>query len=71
MSDRYQVVETANDDLRRLLAIDYVCRFSRHDSLADDIAIGEIRFDDNITESDIDEPLAVALAGRWRQGEHR
>ena len=62
---RYQVAESGGDDLPLLLAIDRVGRSPRQDSFVnDDSGNGEHRADDDDSESEIDEPLAVALAVR-------
>ena len=60
---RYQVAESGGDDLPLLLAIDRVGRSPRQDSFVnDDSGNGEHRADDDDSESEIDEPLAVAFA---------
>ena len=62
---RYQVAESGGDDLPLLLAIDRVGRTTRQDSLAnDDSGNSEYRADDDDSEGEIDEPLAMALAVR-------
>ena len=58
---RYQVAESGGDNLPLLLAIDRVGRSPRQDSFVnDDSGNGEHRADDDDSESEIDEPLAVA-----------
>jgi hypothetical protein len=61
---RHQVAGSSDDDLLRLLAIDRVWRSLRQDSFADDSGNGEHRADDDVSESEIDEPLVVAFAVR-------
>ena len=59
------MAESGGDDLPLLLAIDRVGRSPRQDSFVnDDSGNGEHRADDDDSESEIDEPLAVALAVR-------
>jgi hypothetical protein len=51
------------DDLPQLFAIDRVCRIPRQDSFANDDSVkDEHRADDDDSESEVDEPLAVAVA---------
>ena len=64
--DRFQVADSGDDGLPLLLAIDRVGRTTRQDSFAnDDNGNGEHRTADDDSESEIDEPFAVALAV-WR-----
>ena len=62
---RYQVAESGGDDLPLLLAIDRVGRSPRQDSFVNvDSSNCDYRADDNDIVSEIDEPVAVALAAR-------
>ena len=60
--DRFQGAESGGNDLHLLLAIDRVGRTTRQNSFVnDDSRNGEHRADDEDSESEVDEPLAVAL----------
>jgi hypothetical protein len=64
---RYQVAESGGGDLLRLLAIDRVWRSPRQDSFVnDDSGIRDHYADDDVSESPINEPLAMALAA-WHE----